>query len=228
MEACRQIVENFQRNEVEDYGNLPRETRHLISFAVLTALGSTGTMPDEVAGALQDEVAPVAIREAILQCTPYVGYPRTMDALATAEQAMREQGVTFPLLDCATVTADTRMAQGCAAQYAIFGKEAIEHNRESAPPELRHIQDYLSDYCFGDFYTRRGIDLPTRELLTFCILCALGGCEPQLKAHIGGNLQVGNDRQTLLSAVTWCVPYIGFPRTLNAIACINAVTQTQA
>ena len=72
---------------------------------------------------------------------------------------------------------------------------------------------------------RTAIDLATRELLTFCILCALGGCEPQLKAHIGGNLQVGNNRQTLLSAVTWCLPYIGFPRTLNAINCINEIAK---
>ena len=148
-----------------------------------------------------------------------------MEALGEAETEMIRQGVKLPLSSRNTTTDESRIEKGLAAQYTIFGKENIERNRETAPPELRHIQDYLSGYCFGDFYTRSGLDLQTRELLTFCTLCTLGGCEPQLKAHIGGNLQVGNDRQTLISAVTWCLPHIGFPRTLNAIACINEIAK---
>jgi 4-carboxymuconolactone decarboxylase len=77
--------------------------------------------------------------------------------------------------------------------------------------------------CFGDFYTRSGLDLKTRELLTFCIISALGGCENQLRAHVQGNLNVGNDKELLLNTITQCMPYIGFPRTLNAINCINEV-----
>jgi len=51
----------------------------------------------------------------------------------------------------------------------------------------------------------------------------LGGCEPQLKGHIQGNLNIGNDKGTLLSAVTQLLPYVGYPRTLNAIRCLNEV-----
>ena len=55
------------------------------------------------------------------------------------------------------------------------------------------------------------------------VLSAQGGCEPQVKAHVGGNAAVGNGKETLLAALTLCMPYIGFPRTLNALGCINAV-----
>jgi 4-carboxymuconolactone decarboxylase len=60
-------------------------------------------------------------------------------------------------------------------------------------------------------------------LLTFSMLLALGGCEPQLKGHIRGNLNVGNDKETLLSVVTQLLPYVGYPRTLNALRCLNEV-----
>ena len=93
--------------------------------------------------------------------------------------------------------------------------------RANAPAELKHIQDYLSVYCFGDFYTRGTLDLKMRELITFCAICCLGGCEPQAKAHTGANLSVGNTRQTLIDALTQCLPFIGFPRTLNALACLG-------
>ncbi|MEK3685023.1 carboxymuconolactone decarboxylase family protein [Paenibacillus sp. FSL R10-2736] len=61
----------------------------------------------------------------------------------------------------------------------------------------------------------------TRELLTLCILCALGGADGQVKAHLQGN--IGHDKQTLIAAITQCLPYIGFPRTLNALACVNEI-----
>ena len=94
---------------------------------------------------------------------------------------------------------------------------------KNAPENQKHIQNYLSAMCFGDFYTRDGLDLKMRELLTLCILSTLGGCENQLRSHVGGNLAVGNDKDIMIEAVTQCMPYIGFPRTLNALGCINEI-----
>jgi len=55
------------------------------------------------------------------------------------------------------------------------------------------------------------------------MLIALGGTEPQIKGHIQGNVNVGNDKETLLSVMTQLLPYVGYPRTLNAIKCLNEV-----
>ena len=60
-----------------------------------------------------------------------------------------------------------------------------------------------------------------RELITFCFLFAQGGCEPQLKAHIQANMRIGNDQQFLIKVVSQNVPYIGYPRSLNALQCIR-------
>ena len=67
------------------------------------------------------------------------------------------------------------------------------------------------------------LGLPLRELLTFCIISALGGCEAQVKAHVQGNAAVGNGKQLLVDALLQMLPCIGFPRTLNALACVNSV-----
>ena len=71
----------------------------------------------------------------------------------------------------------------------------------AAPADEQHIQRYLSANCFGDYLTRTGIDVPTRELLTFSMLVALGGCDPQVKGHVAANLNVGNDRARLIDVV---------------------------
>ena len=87
------------------------------------------------------------------------------------------------------------------------------------PVEAKEV--YLSANCFGDYVSRGGLDAKVRELLTFSMLLTLGGCESQLRSHIQGNLNVGNDKRTLLAVVTQLLPYAGYPRTLNAIACLN-------
>ncbi|GAA3333328.1 hypothetical protein GCM10020331_096940 [Ectobacillus funiculus] len=96
---------------------------------------------------------------------------------------------------------------------------------ENAPANLKtHTGLPFLFFCFGDFYTRGGLDLKkTRELLTLCIISALGGAEGQVKAHVQGNLNVGNDKETLITVITHCLPYMGFPRTLNALNCVNEV-----
>jgi 4-carboxymuconolactone decarboxylase len=102
----------------------------------------------------------------------------------------------------------------------IFG-DMIRQRQQNTPENQKHIQEYLSAFCFGEIYSRSGLDIKTRELLTLCILSALGGCESQLKSHVQGNLNVGNDKELMIEAITQCMPYMGFPRTLNALNCVN-------
>ena len=60
-----------------------------------------------------------------------------------------------------------------------------------------------------------------REMITFCFLAAQGGCEPQLTSHAVGNMRVGNDKVFLIRVISQCLPYIGYPRSLNALRCVN-------
>ena len=107
-----------------------------------------------------------------------------------------------------------------------MGREVVEKLYAAAPEDQGHIQRFLSANCFGDYYTRTGIDARTRELLTFSMLVALGGCDPQVKGHVAANLRVGNDRGRLIAVLTQLLPFIGYPRTLNALRVVDEVTAT--
>jgi 4-carboxymuconolactone decarboxylase len=60
------------------------------------------------------------------------------------------------------------------------------------------------------------------------MLVALGGCEAQVKGHVAANLNVGNDRGLLIAVVTQLLPFIGYPRTLNALRVVDEVTASSA
>ena len=57
-----------------------------------------------------------------------------------------------------------------AVQKQIVGADRVETLHASAPTDEQHIQRWLSANCFGDHLTRAGLDVPTRELLTFAML----------------------------------------------------------
>lgn len=219
------IMQNYIYGDVYLHGSLDIKLRQLILIVVDTTNFTLKALKEHVVGALNVNVSPIEIKEAVYQCTPYIGFGKVEEALDVVNEVFKEKGITLPLESTSTVTKETRFEKGFDVQSASFGRENIQAGHDNAPKELKHIQNYLSEYCFGDFYTREGLELKTRELITLVMLATLGGCENQLRAHAGANITVGNSRDVLIETITQCQPYIGFPRTLNAISIINEVSK---
>ncbi|HEX6521307.1 MAG TPA: carboxymuconolactone decarboxylase family protein [Streptosporangiaceae bacterium] len=72
-------------------------------------------------------------------------------------------------------------------------------------------------YGLGAVYARPGLDICTRELVTMCMLAALGGCEQQMAFHMGGALRVGASAEAVVEALTLVSLSAGLPRGLNAM-----------
>ena len=136
------------------------------------------------------------------------------------DKAFKERKISL-VESQATVNEENRYEKGLEVQRSIFGPE-IGTITDDMSDSQKVITEYLSGICFGDFYTRGTLDVNTRELLTLSVLTANGGCESQIVSHTNGNLTVGNTRDQMLAAVLLCVPYNGYPRTLNAMNAINS------
>jgi len=175
-------------------------------------------------GALNVGVTPVEVKEIVYQAVPYVGMAKVLDFIIATNDVLTERRIELPLEGQSTTTPETRAEAGLAVQKEIIGAEIIDGLYASSPADEIHLQRFLSENCFGDHYTRTGLDVRMRELLTFAMLISLGGCEPQAKGHVAFNLNVGNDRAVLLSVITQVLPFIGYPRALNALRVVNEVT----
>lgn len=218
-----EIVKNFIYGDVAQLGDLTLKQRELITLVVLTVNQQPEILEKHVNAALNIGLTPVEIKEAIYQTAPYAGIPKAVIAAEAANKVFKERNIKLPVESQSTTDESSRYDKGLGTQVKLFG-ERITNMRAASPKGQEHICDYLAGYCFGDFYTRNGLDLKTRELLTLCMLAALGDTESQIKGHIQGNLNIGNDKDTMLAAITQCLPYIGFPRTLNAIKYLNEAT----
>ena len=217
--------DNFAFDEVLGYGNLDTRTRLMVQLASMIACQAVGEYRVMLGAALTVGVTPIEAKEIVYQAVPYVGMAKVFDFIHATNDVLTARGVQLPLEGQSTTTRETRADKGLAVQKEIVGAGRIDQMYAAAAPDEAHFQRFLSANCFGDHYTRTGLDVRTRELLTFAMLISMGGCEPQARGHVAANLNVGNDRGVLLSVITQLLPFIGYPRTLNALAVINEVTK---
>lgn len=213
--------EYFAFDEVinENGQELETNTRFIAILSVLIGCFGKEAYEEMLTKALDADVEPIIIKEIVYQSIAYLGYGRMKPFLDITNGVLEKRGIKLPLASMMSTTLENRLEKGVEAQVAIFGEQM------KGAWKKNHINKWLAANCFGDYYTRNGLTLAQREMITFCFLLAQGGCESQLTSHIIGNINVGNDQDFLLAVVSQCVPYIGYPRSLNAISCINKVNE---
>lgn len=216
-------LEQFAFHEVvnEEGQQLDDVTRHMAVLAALLGCQGLDEFKLELARALDAGLTPVMVKEVVYQAVDYLGIGRVRPFLNAVNEILEARGIKLPLEGQATTTMENRLEKGAQAQVDIFGEDMKDAWKNG------HINRWLAANCFGDYYTRTGLNLAQREMITFCFLAAQGGCEPQLTAHAGGNMNLGNDKEFLIKVVSQCLPYIGYPRSLNAINCVNKAAENR-
>lgn len=218
---------NFAFDEVVNSAELDGKTRFLAILATLLGCQGIDGFRVMLPAAINFGVTPVEAKEVIYQAVAYLGIGRVLPFLNAANEIFRARGVQLPLEGQARTTAENRLQAGEQAQIDIFG-EGMRGFAETGKETNGQVNKWLVDNCFGDYYTRGGLDYKQREMITFCFLAAQGGCEPQLTSHAAANMRVGNGREFLIQIVSQCLPYIGYPRSLNALRCVNDAAKAQA
>lgn len=214
------ILQKYIFGEVFRTGNLDMKTREMITCITLATMQTLPQLKAHAGAALNVGVTPVELRELVYLCAPYIGFPKTLNALATINEVFQAKGIALPLERQGTVTEDNRAERGREIQEPLYG-DAVKEALENLPGGLGdEAARYLTEFCFGDIYTRSGLDMPTRELLVYCILTTLEA-ESQLVSHTRSNIKLGNSKETLAAAVIQCMPYVGFPPALKALQIIQ-------
>jgi 4-carboxymuconolactone decarboxylase len=233
MQTDPEFIERFDNFAFDEVIHMPDiggkevdgKTRHMAILAVLLGCQGIDEFRAMLPAALNFGVTPIEIKEIVYQAVAYLGIGRVFPFVRAMNEVLTERGISLPLEGQSHTTQENRLEKGSEAQVEIFG----EHMREfykSGPEESRHINYWLTDNCFGDYYTRGGLDYAQRELITFCFLYAQGGCEPQLTSHAAANMRNGNDKLFLIKIISHCLPFIGYPRTLNALRCVNEAAKS--
>lgn len=216
-----EILRRFIFADVFGTGVLDDQTRELITITTLTCLQCEPQLGAHTAAAVRIGTPPTAIREAVYQAAPFLGFPRTLNAISTMNAAFAAAGVQLPLPEQGTVSDDTRYAAGLAIQDPLYGNEIKADLATLPPPFDEALPKFLTEFGFGDFYTRQGLTVAQRELLVLCALATIGDTSAQLPPHARACLQLGWTKTELIAALVHCFPYVGFPRAVAAVRVVR-------
>lgn len=209
----------FSTQEVPSLGKLENRVRYMSILSALLGCQGVDEFKSVLNVALDDGLSPIEAKEIVYQATAYLGIGRTKPFLTATNEVMKAKKIKLPLESQTTTTLENRREMGTAKQVELFGESFQDFWKQ------RDINYMLAANCFGDYYTRTGLSNKDRELITFCFIAAQGGCEPQLTGHTAANFKQGNDAEFLTNVVTEIQPYIGYPRSLNALTIIKQVSE---
>lgn len=108
-------------------------------------------------------------------------------------------------------------------QFKAIDSEAIEkiiYALKDVSPELG---DFIIEFAYGDIYSRKGLDLKSKEIAIIAALTAMGNAEPQLKFHINAGLNIGLSETDIKEVILLMSVYAGFPAALNGTALLKEV-----
>ena len=221
------ILQGYIFGDVCYTGSLDNRMRELVTVTVLTVLNTLPQLKAHVQASLNAGCTPVEIREAIYQCAPFIGFPKTLNAIGTMNEVFTENGIQLPLPKQGTLSsADERLEKGLAIQTPVYGDEIKDRYTWLPKPFDEAVPRFLTELCFGDFNTRTGLTGKERELLTVVLLATMGGTEVQVKSHVEGALKVGNTKEEIVCALVHASGYMGIPRLFNALnTCKELLTE---
>jgi 4-carboxymuconolactone decarboxylase len=217
------IINNFIYGDVYHNSDLLTfKEREFITLVSLTTFQSYTLLKQHAIGAVNAGLTAEEVIEAVYHCTPYIGIATAYEAIIKVTEAFVENRIELPLPSRTKVKDGERYEEGVNAQAALFGEGMRRSGEGYSPGTLAEtINHYVSAWCFGDFYTRGALDIKTHEFLTMCVLANLG--LPQFGPHVRGTFNAGYSKEKIMAAIAQCMPYMGTPRTLNAIRIVDEI-----
>lgn len=112
-----------------------------------------------------------------------------------------------------------KIKKGLDTTTKIWGFE-----RNDLIKEYGELGEYILKYAFGDIYSREGLSLRDREIVTISFLIAQGSPESQLQNHFLGAIYVGVTDEELMEIILQASIYNGFPKAIKALKVLKSLS----
>jgi len=114
---------------------------------------------------------------------------------------------------------------GVQMRRQVMGDEFVDRALNNATDFTQPLQDFVNEHAWGSVWTREGLPLKTRSLITLAALTALK-CPQELKGHVRGALNNGCTVEEIREALLHCAVYAGVPAAIDAFRAAQEVIDT--
>lgn len=211
---------NFAADESIEKAGIDDRTRQMVITAALIGSNSL-SLYQELLPTILKSVEPEVVKEINYQAVSYIGFAQVYPFLQSTNQYYQKHQIEEKLEESSLHNDEDRRAMGQDVMVKLFG-EGSDQYPYNGPEFLRRMRVLVTDNGFGDYYGRSTMSIEERELVTFCLLAALGGAKEELISHTKTNLDLGCSPEFMLSVILTNIPYLGYPRSWEAVHALQA------
>jgi len=117
---------------------------------------------------------------------------------------------------------DPRHEAGMRVRREVLGDRHVDRAIERTTDFTAEFQDFITRYCWGEIWTRPGLDRKTRSSITLAALVALGRMD-ELELHLRAALRNGLTPDEIKEVLLHCAVYCGVPAANSAFAVAQQV-----
>jgi 4-carboxymuconolactone decarboxylase len=111
--------------------------------------------------------------------------------------------------------------QGLKIRREVLGAEYVDKSIANADDFNRPLQELVTSYCWGEIWSRPGIDKKTRSIINLAMLTALNRPH-ELKLHINGALNNGVTKEEIKEVLLQTAIYCGVPAAIDSFRTARA------
>jgi 4-carboxymuconolactone decarboxylase len=105
--------------------------------------------------------------------------------------------------------------RGLQARREVLGDAHVEKSLAQASEFTRPIQELVTEYCWGEIWTRDGLERKTRSMINLAMLTALNRSH-ELAVHVRGALNNGVTEAEIQEVLMQTAIYVGVPAALES------------
>ncbi|WP_168123230.1 carboxymuconolactone decarboxylase family protein [Paenibacillus sp. HB172176] len=117
--------------------------------------------------------------------------------------------------------------KGIETLNKMVSPDILEQTVEGVKKFNPDLAKLIVEFPFGSIYSRPGLNLKQRSLMTIASLVTQGA-EGQLDFHIHAALNAGLTPNEVVEAIMHCLPYAGFPKALGALGVVRRVFEERS
>ena len=108
-----------------------------------------------------------------------------------------------------------RFEEGLAVRRAVLGSDYVDKSIAAADDFNRPMQELVTEYCWGEVWTRPGLPRQTRSLINLAMLTALNRPH-EVKIHLKGALNNGCSKDEIMEVLLQTAIYCGVPAAIDS------------
>lgn len=207
----------FKRFElmVKNESKIDDKSRYLGILGALIGAKAIDYFPIILEMSLDNILTPNEVKEVLYEAAYILGIANVFPFLKLTNDIFKAKNINLPLENQSKVAPGEGLQKGIEKQAEAFGP-GMEKFHTMGP-----MAKWVVSFMYGEFYTREVLTVKERELVLSCIFIGHGDAAPQFNQHIKANIHVGNNKKFLIQMILSLVPYLGYPRTFNALKVLN-------